>query len=560
MKEEEWVQLRERGTGQFMEMVNCYRRSRTGKIDGRTRKELLQALAESLCAMANAGGGRVLLGGDPEGETLGIFFDDRERHLFFRSLQESFHPSFPIQVAQEEIDGKILLQFTVFPSPVTHLLNNGKGYLRVGPQNVPLSKERMATLREVRTETWHEREILPGSSLDDLDRNLVNDFLTQLGLQEDPEKILHRPYGLIEYREGKPVLNRAAAYLFGKDPLRWHPRPGIEFVRYEGAERKGGSDYNVAERVRIEAPVLRLMQEAEKVIGERVQERILPRDLFFREKFEYPAFTWKETLINAIAHRDYSMEGSAISVWMFDDRIEVRSPGKLPGPMKVQKILGQERIHYARNPLMARVLTDAGFMRSLGGGLPRVFQEMDYQGLNPPEWKEEEGFCCFVFRNTPILDESTLTWLKRFSDYTLNPRQRRILTYAKAHGGIFGSSDYQKFGIDRDGAYTEIKKLVGQGIVELLKKHGKVYRIRETKEETGMPGLAWVMEPLREKGYFTLQELKVPASVSRRKLQGIIRTLAKEGYLIPTGRGRTICYHATEKVNELLQKTDEKKV
>ena len=75
-----------------------------------------------------------------------------------------------------------------------------------------------------------------------------------------------------------------------------------------------------------------------------------------------------------------------------------------------------------------------------------------------------------------------------------------------------------------------------------------------------MPGLAWVMEPLREKGYFTLQELKVPASVSRRKLQGIIRTLAKEGYLIPTGRGRTICYHATEKVNELLQKTDEKKV
>jgi len=558
MKEEEWVQLRERGTGQFMEMVNCYRRSRTGKIDGRTRKELLQAVAESLGAMANAGGGRVLLGADPEGETLGVFFDDRERHLFVRSLQESLHPPFPIQISQEEVDGKTLLQFTVLASPVTHLLTNGKGYLRVGPQNVPLSKERMATLREVRAETWHEREILPGSSLADLDRNLVNDFLTQLGFQGDMETILHRPYGLIEYLEGKPVLNRAAAYLFGKDPLRWHPRPGIEFVRFEGAERRGGSEYNVAERIRIEAPALRLIQEAEKVIGERVQGRVLPRDLFFREKFEYPSFTWKEALINAIAHRDYSLEGSAISVWIFDDRIEVRSPGKLPGPVKAQKILVHDRIHYARNPLMARVLTDAGFMRSLGDGLPRIFQEMDQQGLNPPEWKEEEVFFCLVFRNTPILDESTLAWLKQFSDYTLNPRQKRILTYAKVHGGVFSSSDYQKFGVDRDGAYTEIKNLVHQGIVEPFKKHGKVYRVREIKGGTGMPGLTWVMEPLREKGYFILQELKVPESVSREKVRGIIRSLAEEGYLNPMGRGKAPRYYPTEKMNELLQKANNK--
>ncbi len=560
MKEEEWVQLRERGTGQFVEMVKCYRMSRTGKVDGRTRRELLQAVAESLSAMANAGGGKVLLGADPEGETLGIFFDDRERHLFSRALRESFHPPLPFQLSEEEVEEKTLLQFTVLPSPVTHLLSNGKGYLRVGAQNIPLSRERMVTQRESRAETWHERELLPGSSLEDLDGNLVNDFLTQLGLRGDLGKILHRPYGLIDYLEGKPVLNRAAAYLFGKDPLRWHPRPGIEFVRFAGAERKGGSEYNVAERIRIEAPALRLILEAEKLIGERVQARVLPRDLFFQERFEYPSFTWKEALINAIAHRDYSLEGSAISVWMFDDRIEVRSPGKLLGPVKVHKILGHERIHYARNPLMARVLTDAGFMRSLGDGLPRIFQEMDQMGLNPPEWKEEEIFFCLVFRNTPILDESTLTWLKQFSDYTLNPRQKRILTYARVHGGIFSSSDYQKFGVDRDGAYGEIKSLVRQGIVEPFKKHGKVYRVREIREGAGMPGLTWVVDPLREKGYFTLQELKVPKSVSRQKLQEIIRSLSEEGYFSATGRGRATRYYPTEKMNKLLPKADRNKV
>ena len=560
MKEEEWVQLRDRGTGQFIEMVGCYRFSRTGKVGWRTRKELLQTVAESLNAMANAGGGRVLLGADPEGEALGIFFDDRERHLFTHALLESFHPPLPFQIAQEEVEGKTLLQFMVSPSPVTHLLNNGKGYLRVGPQNVLLSRERMVAQREARAEIWHEREVLPGSSFNDLDGNLLNEFLTRLGIQGDREKILHRPYGLIEYQDGEPVLNRAAAYLFGKDPLRWHPRPGIEFVRFAGSERRGGSEYNVAERIRIEAPALRLVQEAAKVIGERVEERILPRDLFFREKFEYPSFTWKEALVNAIAHRDYSLEGSAISIWMFDDRIEVRSPGKLPGPVKAKKNLGHDRIHYARNPLMARVLTDAGFMRSLGDGLPRIFQEMDQQGLNPPEWKEEETFFCLVFRNTPILDEGTLAWLKQFSDYTLNPRQTRILTYAKVHGGIFSSSDYQKFGVDRDGAYTEIKNLVRQGIVESFKKHGKVYRVREVKEGAGMPGLTWVMEALREKGYFTLQGLKVPKSVSRQRVQRIIRSLSKDVYFSSTGRGRATRYYPTERMNQLLQKADDNKV
>ena len=134
------------------------------------------------------------------------------------------------------------------------------------------------------------------------------------------------------------------------------------------------------------------------------------------------------------------------------------------------------------------------------------------------------------------------------------------MTYAKVHGGVFSSSDYQKFGVDRDGAYTEIKNLVRQGIVEPFKKHGKVYRVREIKEGTGMPGLTWVMEPLKEKGYFILQELKVPESVSRQKVRGIIRSLAEEGYLSPMGRGKATRYYPTEKMNELLQKADNHKV
>jgi ATP-dependent DNA helicase RecG len=557
MKEEEWNQLLQRGNGQFFQMVSCFRKGPKGKIYPRSRKELLRTVAESLGAMANAGGGTVLMGVDTGEETLGVYFSEPERRLFHGLLRGAFEPSLDFQIVSEELLGKTLLRFRVPASPVLHFLKNGRCFLRVAFQNVPLSREKAAALREDRVETGHEREILPHSCLEDLDQDLLDEFISRAGLSGNAEEIFHRPYGLIEYLNGKPLLTRAAAYLFGRDPLRWHPRPGIEFVRFEGTEARRGEGYNVVERVRLEAPLLKLIREVEALLGERVKERIVRRDLFYREKFEYPAFIWKEALVNALAHRDYSLEGSAVSVWMFDDRLEIRSPGRLPHPVRGEQIQRRQRVHYSRNPLISRVLTDAGYMRSLGEGILRIFQEMERHGLNPPEWREEGDFCCLVLRNTPVLDDSTLEWLKQFSLYPLSPRQKRILTYARVHGGIFSSSDYQKFGVDRDGAYVEIKALVRQGLVEPLKKHGKVYRVREIREAgSSLPGLTWVMEFLKEKGYFTFQELKLPPSLSRKKARALIQDLVTEGYFIPAGKGRTVRYQMTEKLRPLLEKKD----
>jgi len=555
MKEEENSQIREQENSQFVERVSCFRRSPKGKVYPRSKAEIFEAVAESLGAMVNSSGGTVLLGASLEEETGGVFWDDRERQLFINLLREAFRPPIVFEVVPQEFLGKAILRFTVSPSPAIHSRNNGETRLRIGPQNIPLSRERLAALREARSETWHEREILPRSSLADLDWDLVREFVSQMGMGGDMEKILHRPYGLIEYLDNRPVLTRAAVYLFARDPLRWHPRPGIEFVRFEGTEEKSVEGYNVAERTRLEGPLLRLIREAEKTIGEKIREQVLQRDLFFREKFELPTFVWREALTNALAHRDYALEGTAISVWLFDDRIEIRNPGRLPRAVKADQILRRQKVHYARNPLMTRVLTDAGYMRARGEGLPRVFQEMELHGLNPPDWGEEANGCCLVFRNTPVLDEAALAWLRMVSQVSLNPRQKRILAYARVHGGIFSSSDYQKFGVDRDGAYVEIKTLVRQGLVEPLKKHGKVYRVREMGEEkASLPGLTWVLGPLKTKGFFTLPELELPPAISRKKAWTVIRNLANEGYFSPSGKGRTTRYHMTDKLRPHLEK------
>ena len=547
MKEGEWLQLQEHGPGQFTDFVSCYRKSLAGKWQRRTLKAIVEAVAQSLSAMANADGGVVYLGVEAQGEAPESFFDEKNRQLLFRGLEKAAVPPLQLEVPPEGRAGQAL-PITVKPSPLVHLLRNGKGYIRVGGENIPISRERMVALREAKFEAAHEREVLLKSSLEDLDRDLVAEFIQHLEIQGVAEKILHRPYGLIEYRDGQPLLTRAAAYLFGKDPLRWHSRPGVDFVRFEGKEKGNGSEHNVVERIRIEAPILRLIGEVETVIGGRIKERIVLQDLFYREKFEYLSFAWKEALINAIAHRDYRLEGNAIEVWMFDDRLEVRSPGNLPGPVRIQQLLRREKIHYSRNPIITRVLIDAGIMRALGEGLPQIFREMDHHGLNPPELREEGHFFCLALRNTPIFDEGTRDWLQKFGGQPLNSRQKHILAYARVHGMIFNSSDYQKFGVDRDTAYGEIKDLVQRGIAQPLKKHGKAYRVLTDEGQTvGLPGLSWVTEVIEKKGFFTLQDVKQPKSISRGKALEMMRELAEQGYFTVSGRGRGIKYHPTER-------------
>ncbi len=555
MKKEEWVEIQNRGPGQFIDFVSCHYKKLSGKLTKRTLTEIEEDVAKSLGGMANADGGTIFLGVESEGEVTGVSFTDRAKRSFLAGLKNSFTPSLFWQVEEEEVDGIVLLKFTIAPSPGIHFLKDGKCYLRVGERNIPLSRERVVSLKEARIETWHEREILPGSSLKDLDQDLIAEFIDQSGMQGEAESILYRPYGLITYRDGRPLLTRAAAYLFAKDPLRWHPRPGIEFVRFEGTEKGGEGEYNVLERLRVESPILKLVKEMEKRIGEGIKERLLVRDLFFHEKFEYPAWVWKEGLVNAMAHRDYRLEGSPIELWMFEDRLEIRSPGKLPRPGNLSQLLRQEKFHYSRNPLITRALVDSGAMRGLGFGFPQIFQVMDHHGLNPPELREEGEFFCLLLRKTPVFDEKTQSWLERFSGHRLNLRQKRILAYARAHGMIFSSSDYQDLGVDRDAAYTEIRDLIRQQIVRPLREHSKVYRILGVESRAAaLPGLTWVLDALTEKGFFIPADLKQPASVSRETALEMMRELVQQGYLTVSGKGRWMRFFPTDLLKSLLER------
>lgn len=537
---------------QFLQPISCFRRKLRGDFTKRPLPEILEEAAQSIVAMANAGGGSVIIGASSEEEARGIFFDERTGQVFLRKLANFLAPPLDLKISFLEAEGRKFLSLSVEASPEIICLKTGKAFLRIGPRNVYLSREKIRWLKETRAETWHEREILTQSSLADLDESLVSQFLKGISSSLETEKILYRPYGLIAYTHGQALLTRAAVYLFAKDPLRWHPRPGIEFIRLEGTSRERGEKYNVKERIRLEGSILKIINGLDEFISAHIQERIIPRDLFFKEKFVYPISALKEALINALAHRDYSLEGKAIEVYMYDDRLEIISPGVLPGFLKIDHLGHRERIHYARNPLIVRVLTDLGVMNSLGAGLPAIFSQMEENGLNPPEIRQKGNSLILILKNAPVMDKSTLSWLKNFSRHILNSRQIRILAYGRAHGMIFSSADYQKLGVDRDTAYTEIKELIQRGIVQPLKKHGKIYQIIEPAGgKPTCPVLEWVSEDLLRKEFFTIQDLKLPETISRKRALAIIKSLAKEGYFHLSGRGKEVKIHPAKKIKLL---------
>lgn len=269
-------------------------------------------------------------------------------------------------------------------------------------------------------------------------------------------------------------------------------------------------------------------------------------DLFFEERFAYPTFAWQEAIVNAVAHRDYRLQGLGIEVHLYDDRMEIWSPGELVEPVTLEKLRNRERVHASRNPRIVRVLTAFGYMRELGEGIPRMFQVMEQEGLRPPEFRLERGRFVVTLRSTPIYPPETLRWLRRFEHQGLTRNQLRLLAYAHAHGGRFTSRTYQKLvGVDIYTASRDIKDLIRKGIVRLTKPKGRVYEVITEPEKVVVekpPEFVSIESIVREKGFVKNEDVRRALGISRMQAFRLLQRLTEQGFLKREGKGRGARY------------------
>lgn len=479
MHGEELGLLLKQERGQFLEFISAYDYNK-GSAQKKRTDDLVREIGRFLAGMANADGGTVLIGVEPDKSVTGLPYSTEEIQAIIRAPQTLLNPPLSPSCQKLHLGNLLLIKFDVNSSLEVHRVTGGRTFYRIGPENPSLLLEQIQSLKQSKKSFFYERQKLWDATWEDLDLNSVESFLDKLKDPRPPKAILSQTYHLIDTSQQKPILSLAALLLFGKDPSLWHPRCGIDFVKYEGTQKQHGAALNVVKRIRFEAPLFRLVDEAVGRIKEHIKERTILHDLFFHERLEYPTFAWQEALVNAVAHRDYSLTGTCIEVWMFDDRIEVRSPGLPPHPVTVEQLRQQKRVHFSRNPLLVRALADLGYLREMGEGIPRMFQEMEQHGLKPPEFSTEGFFFSVTLHNTPIYDDVVLRWLHQFGTSTINFRQRRLLAYAYSHGKSFSTADYQRVAeVDRDTAYRDIRTMIKLGIVAPLKPKSRSYRLIE---------------------------------------------------------------------------------
>jgi len=545
----DWDWMLHNPEGQFLERKSCYDRSGE-RVRRRDVRSVARAIAETLSAMANADGGTVVVGVEDDGTPTGVDYPEDRLNVLREAPRNLVRPPLRPRIETPTVHGVRLLVFEVDWSPEAHQLTDGRYLLRVGDQNQPFPAEQIEALKAGKRRRVAEVRIVPEASLADLDLSLLERLRERTGLGLSDEKLLLR-YRLAESRNGRLVLTLAALLLFGEDPGRWHPRCGIDFVKYEGTERRYGAELNVVKREWIEAPLVTLLERTFEIIRPHIRERQRLVDLFFEERLEYPTFAWQEAIINAVAHRDYGFEGVGIEVWMFDDRLEVRSPGELVEPMTLDRLRKRERVHASRNPRIVRVLTDFGYMRELGEGIPRMFDVMEGEGLYPPEFRlEADVIFTVVLRNTPVYSAETRRWLRQFEPLGLSGNQKRLLAYAREHDGTFTSRAYQKLvGVDIYTASRDIKDLIRKGVARLQKKGGRIYELVEPGEEKHLafpPEYQALETCLARKGWITNTDIREVLGVSRHEATRIAASLVKMGLLRKEGERRWTRYVLNE--------------
>jgi ATP-dependent DNA helicase RecG len=542
--------LLQSGEGQFIEFKSCYDQFKNKPKRKRTLKSLARDVAITLAEFANADGGTLLLGVEDDGRVTASPLSEEELESVCTMARDSWKRVVP---NTREVVGHAnggIIAFETDPQPDVFSLTDGRTPYRNNEQTMWLSEGEVKALKRGKASTLIERTLIASTRLEDLNQELLKRFRQSIGspASASTEDVLVQ-YDLAVPNGSSIRLTLAACLLFGVLPMaRFHERCGINFRKFAGTVALTGALNNETKDVTIEQPLPFLIEHTFGLIQGQIGVSRKLKDLFFEERPEYPTFSWQEAVVNAVAHRDYSLRGSEIEIRMFDDRLEVKNPGLPPDPVTLEELQQRVPVHASRNPRIMRVLKAMKFVRERGEGLPRIFEETEESFLPPPELVAEGRFFKMTLRNTPVFDDKTMQWLRNFPLEKMNIRQRRVLAHSFQSGkGCFVLREYAKVnGIDKETARKDIRELISLQVVEVVgtKKAAKYYPLlqRGTIEE-------------RLKEYFSRHPSL--SNTEYRRLAGNVhvvtasvqlRKLVTEGVLRKEGAKRGTRYYPTARL------------
>lgn len=280
--------------------------------------------------------------------------------------------------------------------------DNDSTWLRIGDQSAEMKGDNLRNLEYDKNSRHYEDELHPDAAVDDLDEELLRQYAEHIGADNMSFEEVLRARGFLKNKDGQEHLTNAAVLLFSKNIYQFYPNCRIRFLRYDGVYAGVGTDINIIRDKNIEYPLLRIIDEAKAFISTQLREFTMldVQSGKFKTVPEYPEFAWQEGIVNAVTHREYALSGNYIKVSMYDDRLEIESPGKLPNIVTMENI---KETRYSRNSRISRVLTEMGWVRELNEGVKRIYRDMENFFLDDPIYTEPEQSVKLTLKNNIVM-------------------------------------------------------------------------------------------------------------------------------------------------------------
>ena len=439
----------ELGESHFREFKSAFEGSPNGKKP-REVSSVAKDIAEALVGFTNADGGELIVGVEDDRQVTGHKYSPDRVEKLLRVPLTGVHADTPLAspvATTLEIEGKNVLYFSIEKSTRTiHQTADGRCLQRNDRETRPVSASRLQFERQEQVSRECDRQYVDNANVTDLDLALVQN-VSNVTTHMSPEKCLQY-LGLADYAMGILRLRRASLLLFAKDVAKWHPRCQVRVVRVRGTELRTGRDMNISLDGADTCNILELLSRSwDRLRPHLVETKLSPDSALFREQVMYPEDACREALINAITHRDYSLEGQGIEIFVYDDRMEVQSPGSLLSTVDLNELKKLTGVHESRNALLARVLREVGYVREMGEGIRRIFRLFNDADFVPPDIQSTPSKFMITLHYKSVFSAEDQHWLAGFRRLKLTREEMLVALLGKDGQVIAPQQIYDLLGL-----------------------------------------------------------------------------------------------------------------
>ncbi|MEZ5535988.1 MAG: putative DNA binding domain-containing protein [Thiolinea sp.] len=330
-----------------------------------------ESLAKEMVAFANSEGGVILFGVDDDGHVSGLTAGNKNYEEWVANIaRQNVVPGLDVGLRMTQLEGKFVLVIDVPKgNDKPYQTHKNQFLIRIGSTNRTATQGELMRLFQQSGMFHFDLQPVERTSIRDLNFTKLDQYFSMYEIdfsQEDDKERLLRNTDILS-PSGQATVG--GLLIFGINPQRYLHNACISFAHFAGTELDeelldkqvvtGSLDIQVDTALAI---IKNHIRQPSRIEGAKTVDQV----------FQYPEKVFRELLVNACVHRDYSIHGSRIRVFMFDDRIEFMSPGRLPNTVSIEKI--KQGVSFARNPVILKFMENLRYIDKLGRGLPMVYR------------------------------------------------------------------------------------------------------------------------------------------------------------------------------------------